>query len=81
MRTKALLVDAHSGAQGPNVTLEHGVWEIASHPFVQVVANGPEVEHLEDKVRIIGPVKVALNVNPKYVGPPISIQAEHVEAA
>jgi len=79
MRTKALLVDAQAGSQGPKVNLERGVWEIDSHPHVEVLLSEGDIEHLNGVVRIVGPARVGLNVNPEYVGPGINAQAKCVE--
>ena len=80
MRTKALLVDALAGTQGPTVHLEQGVWEIDSHPFVQVVCveRDTKIKFLNGLVKIHGPARVRLNVNPKYQGAGIDAQARQV---
>ncbi len=81
MRTKALLVAAHAGARGPMVNLERGVWEIDAHPYVQVElgSGSGKMSQVNGSVRIVGPARIALNVNPKYVGDPIDRQARNVE--
>jgi len=81
MRTKALLVDGTAGTQGPVVHLEHGVWEIDSHPYVQVVCLDRDVKvtHQSDMVKILGPTRISVNVNLKYQGPNLHSQARHVK--
>jgi hypothetical protein len=78
MRTKALLVAAGAGAQGPIVVLDGGVWEIdASNPFIKLQWEG-EGEQVNGKVRLKGRVRVSSVVSPEYKGRVIHLDAKQV---
>ena len=77
MRTKALLVAAGAGAQGPAVVLDGGVWEVALHPFVKLQWEG-EGEQVNGKIVLKGRVRVTSIVSPEYKGRVIHLDAKQV---
>jgi hypothetical protein len=80
MRRKALLVGAKAGVVGPAVTLEDGIWEVESHPFVSVHwPKEAQVTMLKDRIRILGRARIVTEVHKRYVGPPIHLDAVQIE--
>jgi len=79
MRSKALLVAALKGCQGPAVTLSGGEWEVESHPHIELVF-GEEVDYENGGgiFRFKSSVRLRAVVSVDYKGPPIHLNAVQV---
>ena len=83
MRKKALLAGAVSSFEGPWVNLESGEWLVEPTLDITITCKKDEVEETfgnfrNDKIGILGPIRIRAIVSPDYDGPGIFLSAKQV---
>ena len=79
MRSKALLVGAGRGMQGPWVSLEEGVWQVQSVADVVLLLPGrAQVKRKDGSMFVSGPVRLRAVVLDEYEGPLVHLDAKQV---
>ncbi len=83
MRKKALLAGAVSSFEGPWVNLEAGEWLVEPTQDIMITCNkGVEEETFgdfrNDKIGILGPIRIRATVKPDYSGPGIFLTARQI---
>lgn len=79
MRSKALLVGAGKGMQGPWVSLEEGVWQIQSIGDVfLLLPGGAQVKRENGFAYVNGPIRLRAVVLDEYEGPSVHLDAKQV---
>jgi hypothetical protein len=79
MKSKALLVGAGQGFEGPWVSLEEGVWQVRKND--QTMLSLPEgfTTRVEGGyIYISGPVRLRASVVLMYKGPPVHLDARQI---
>lgn len=79
MRSKALLVGAGKGMQGPWVSLEEGVWQIQSIGDVfLLLPGGASLRRKDGHIYVDGPIRLRAVVLDEYEGPAVHLDAKQV---